>query len=117
MSDWGATHSTSINAGLDVEMPAAAHMNGSTVAALVKSGKVSKAKVVDSVVRILTPMFAVGVMDEPVSAWDWKKLKNNATSEASVASARKLSAASTVLLKNVGGVLPLPSGGRIAVLG
>jgi hypothetical protein len=41
-----------------------------------------------------------GVMDEPVSAWDWSKLKTNATTEASVASARRLSATATVLLKN-----------------
>ena len=62
-------------------------------------------------------MFAVGVMDEPVSAWDWHKQQNNATTEASVKIARSLSAASTVLLKNAGGILPLPSGKKIAVIG
>lgn len=62
-------------------------------------------------------MFAVGVMDEPVSAWDWHKQQNNATTEASVKIARSLSAASTVLLKNADGILPLPSGKKIAVIG
>jgi hypothetical protein len=59
-------------------------------------------------------MFAVGVMDEPLSAWDWKKQSTNSTTEASVASARKLSGLSTVLLKNQhsasGPTLPLPTG-------
>ncbi len=50
--------------------------------------------------RILRAMFNVGVMDEPASAWDWSKLKVNATTAASVASARRLAAASTVVLKN-----------------
>ena len=38
----------------------------------------------------LTALFAVGVMDEPASAWDWQKLHNNVTSASSVASARKI---------------------------
>ena len=67
--------------------------------------------------RILQAMFAVGVMDEPASAWDAKKLLANVTTDASVASVRKLSALSTVLLKNEGNVLPLPAGKKIALIG
>ena len=107
MSDWGATHSTSIGAGLDVEMPGQRFMNSTHIRAAISAGSASAAMVLDSVTRILTPMFAVGVMDEPASAWDWSKLKDNVTTSASLASARRLSAASTVLLKNAG-VLPLP---------
>jgi len=56
-------------------------------------------------------------MDEPLSAWDWNKLKNNVTSADSVASARRLSATSTVLLKNDNGVLPLPKNAKLALIG
>ena len=52
--------------------------------------------------------FDVGVMDAPAGSWSWKKLGTNCTTASSVASARHLSAVSTVLLKNDGGVLPLP---------
>ena len=118
MSDWGATHSMSINAGLDQEMPGAKFMNEQNIEAAVKSGAVKEATVDESVVRILTPMFQVGVMDAPAGTWDWKKQASNSTSEASCASARNLAAKSTVLLKNDGGILPLPkSGKKFALLG
>jgi beta-glucosidase len=121
MSDWKATHSTSLTAGLDIEMPASDFMNASAIKALIASGAAAVSDVDDAVSRILTPMFAVGVMDEPASSWDWAKLHANVTSAASVASARRLSSSSTVLLKNAGGVLPLKSGasglGSVAVLG
>jgi len=56
-------------------------------------------------------------MDEPASAWDWSKLQANVTTEASVASARRLAAASTVLLKNEGSILPLAPSTNLAVIG
>jgi beta-glucosidase len=62
-------------------------------------------------------MYAVGVMDEPASSYNYKKLSANVTTDASVASARRLSAASTVLLKNEDGILPLKRGKKIAVIG
>jgi len=56
-------------------------------------------------------------MDVPTSTWDWGKLKNNVTTQASIESARHLSAVSTVLLKNTGGVLPLPKDKHVALVG
>eukprot|EP00322_Chrysochromulina_rotalis_P022865 CAMPEP_0115860822 /NCGR_PEP_ID=MMETSP0287-20121206/17328_1 /TAXON_ID=412157 /ORGANISM="Chrysochromulina rotalis, Strain UIO044" /LENGTH=630 /DNA_ID=CAMNT_0003315163 /DNA_START=69 /DNA_END=1961 /DNA_ORIENTATION=+ len=117
MSDWGATHSASVMAGLDMEMPSANFVNESSLAAKLADGSLTPAGLQDAVHRILRTLFAVGVMDEPLEAWDWKKLKANVTTEASVASARKLAAASTVMLKNDGGLLPLPPTGSIAVIG
>jgi len=117
MSDWGATHSASIMAGLDVEMPHDKYMNTEAITAGIAAGNITTAKVDDAVTRILYAMFSVGVMDEPVSAWDWHKQHNNATTEASVQIARELSSASTVLLKNADNLLPLPLGKKIAVIG
>ena len=51
-SDWGATHSTSINQGLDQEMPSANYM-GASLAAAVQAGNVSVATVNNSVLNIL----------------------------------------------------------------
>ena len=57
MSDWGATHSTSISAGLDVEMPGAGYMNE----AALKAEDHSVDKVRTSTTRILTAMFSAGI--------------------------------------------------------
>lgn len=116
MSDWGATHSTSIMAGLDVEMPTAKYMNPAAITAGIQAGNITLRKVDDSVFRILLPMFELGIMDAPRDAYDWAKQSTNCTTEASVASARRLSAESTVLLKN-DGLLPLQRGKSIAIIG
>ena len=107
MSDWGATHSTSLAAGLDVEMPGSRFMSAATLNKTIAAGGATLAQVDDAVTRILTPLFAIGVMDEPLSAWDYSKLQANATSAASVSLTRKLAAGATVLLKNADGLLPL----------
>ena len=116
MSDWGATHSTSLPAGLDMEMPDGRYLNPSKVVDGMRQGNISEARVDDAVLRILTPMFAVGVMDAEPDAWDASKHSVNASTEENIATARNLSAHSTVLLKN-SGVLPLKASARIAVIG
>ena len=117
MSDWGATHSMSIMAGLDQQMPDDSYMGAEQLKAGLKAGAVTQAAIDDSVYRQLLPMFSVGVMDAPAGTWDYAKLSKNVTTDASVASARKLSALSTVLLKNEGGLLPLAKGKKVAVIG
>lgn len=112
MSDWGATHSASINRGLDQEMPHANHM-GDTLAKMVKSGEVTMAKVNDSAVRILWPFFAVGVFDKENN----NTKDNNVTTPEHNQLARKFSAEATVLLKN-SGILPLKKSVKnIAIIG
>eukprot|EP00040_Diaphanoeca_grandis_P032533 m.197263 g.197263 ORF g.197263 m.197263 type:complete len:787 (-) comp32656_c2_seq1:40-2400(-) len=115
MSDWGATHSASMNRGLDQEMPGSKYM-GDTLAAMVTSGEVSMAKVDDSATRILWPFFAVGLMDKPNPSTNTKA--NNVTSTAHNALARKIAAESAVLLKNDNNFLPLSKTTKvIAVIG
>jgi len=104
-------------AGLDVEMPGAKWMNPEMLKASLKAGSVTQDAIDASTTRILRAMFAVGVLDEPNSAWDFKKLQMNVTSAVSVASARRLSAVSTVLLKNADATLPLPKGKTLALIG
>ena len=112
MSDWGATHSPSINAGLDQEMPGSKYM-GDALTKLVASGNVTMAKLDDSVHRILTPMYAMGVFDKVNN----NSIHNNVTSAAHNEATRDLSVRSTVLLKN-NGILPLKSSIKsIAVVG
>ena len=115
MSDWGATHSTSLARGLDQEMPGASYMSNGRISALMDAGEISPEMLDNSSWRVLWPLFAVGAFDTP----------NNNTAAADVrtpnhtALARRLAARGTVLLKNQG-LLPVSlSAGvqRIAVIG
>lgn len=112
MSDWGGTHSTSMSAGLDQEMPGKKFM-GKDLADQVASGQVSMDHVDDSAFRILWPFFAVGLFDEP----NTNSNSNDVTSDEHNQVAREIASQGTVLLKNEG-VLPLGSAVKnIAVIG
>ena len=93
-------------------MPGADYM-GSSLLRMVQQGKIDEAYVDEAVMRILTPMFALGIFDKP----NPNVRSNNVTSEAHNDLARKLSAASTVLLKNENKILPLKTSAKIAVIG
>merc|ERR1719201_1175862 len=82
-------------------MPRGDYMNA-TLMAMVQNGTVSMGTLNNTIMNILTPMFAVGLFDnKPHGAVD-----ANVTSDAHNAVARNLSAQSHVLLKN-DGILPL----------
>ena len=72
MSDWIALQSPpwtpnapapSLPSGLDMEMPGSDHFHISLVTAALAVGNITAAMIDASVARILSPMFAVGVMD------------------------------------------------------
>ena len=117
MSDWGACHSASIMQGLDQEMPGQQYMSPDAIKAKLQSSEISQAAVDESVLRMLTPMFSVGVMDQPEGTWDYHKLSANVTTEDSVKAARSLAAQCTVLLKNEKETLPLSADKKVAIIG
>ena len=102
MSDWGATHSLSLQQGLDQEMPGSDYFGESLLDA-VASGTISDAYVDDAVLRILTPMFEVGLFDQE----NTNDLSNDVRTPEHTALVRELSSASHVLLKNENNTLPL----------
>lgn len=115
MSDWGATHSTAkaANNGLDMQMPDDTFF-GAPLAEAIKNGEVPLARLDDMVLRILTPMFAVGIFDRPQNG----SLYANATSAAHAQLTRTIAEEGTVLLKNSPALLPLdPNVRRIAIIG
>jgi beta-glucosidase len=114
MSDWGATHSMSINQGLDQEMPGGSFMGGKLKAA-VQDGTVSQATLDDSVKRILTQMYKFKLFDN-INQWNGSTHQADVTSLAHSQVARNVSSAATVLLKN-NGVLPLKQGTKIVLIG
>ena len=105
MSDWYAQHSTLPAANyIEQEMPGGFFFSDLLLAA-VESGNVTLARLDDMVTRLLTPLYALGVVgDAPSPA---RNIFANATSPARSALARDLAQASIVLLRNEGALLPL----------
>jgi len=66
LSDWGATHSTvaAANAGLSQQMPDDSYF-GAPLKAAVLAGQVTNETLDTMVTRVLTPLFATGVMANP----------------------------------------------------
>ena len=120
-SDWGATHSTVPSAlnGLDMQMPGGSGFGtdyyGAPLKQAVQSGQVPVAVLDGMVSRILTEMFRFGLFNRPHTG----SLTATVTTPAHAQTGRDVAEAGTVLLKNDGGVLPLPPGRdkSVAVIG
>jgi len=76
---------------------------GSALATAVAHGQVTEADIDTMVTRILTPIYALNLADDPPTG----NLGANATSDAHNKLARELAEKSTTLLKNSAGLLPL----------
>lgn len=114
MSDWGATHSTSILQGLDQEMPSGLYF-GSTLLKQVQDGTIPEEIINDSVSRILLPMMQLGIM----STNNTNTLNNAVNSKDHADIAYELSAQSHVLLQNNDDILPFRTDKpiKIAIVG
>jgi beta-glucosidase len=118
MSDWGATHSTipAALAGLDQQTGWAFDLSNYFEGALreaVNNGHVSPARLHDMARRIVRPMFATGLFDDPVTGDTTTSIDFAAHAKITQAGAEE----GIVLLKNVG-VLPLAKSLRtIAIIG
>ncbi|HEY2661757.1 MAG TPA: beta-glucosidase [Caulobacteraceae bacterium] len=116
MSDWGATHSATGSAvnGLDQQSGAVFDDKpwfAAPLKAALASGEVPKARLDDMAGRIVRTMFALGMVDRPVSE---KPIDLAAHATVTQADAEE----AMVLLKNQHALLPLPAAmRRIAVIG
>jgi beta-glucosidase len=131
VSDWGSVRemvvhgyaddlpdaaAKAITAGSDMDMESSAY--ASSLANLVRSGRVDVALVDDAVRRVLTKKFELGLFDDPYRFSDPAREKAALADPRHRAAARRIAAESMVLLKNDGGALPLRQGARsIAVIG
>ncbi|KAI0351205.1 glycoside hydrolase [Trametes cingulata] len=131
MSDWGAHHSTlAAVAGLDMSMPGditfSSHTSwfGANLTAYVRNGTIAEARVDDMAERIVAAWYLLG-QDEgyPEVSFNAFAMNDPATNahvdvqEDHYKVVREIGAAGTVLLKNVGGALPLKKPRSIAVIG
>jgi beta-glucosidase len=113
VSDWGAVHDrvAALAAGLDLEMPPNLGRSDRAVVEAVRSGVLPEQVLDASVRRVLTLLVRAGAARAD-TATEFSVEQHHAL-------ARRAAAASAVLLKNDGDVLPLaPSpGSRVAVIG
>ncbi len=114
MSDWGAVHSSEAALrGLDQEsgeqLDRAVYF-GQPLSDLVASDARYRARLDDMVHRILRSLFATGVIDRPPTRTPIDYAANAKASQA-------VAAEGSVLLKNVGDLLPLKGAKRIAIIG
>jgi beta-glucosidase len=102
-----------IKAGVDLDMWGNSYV---TLAAAVRDGRLPQSVVDTAVRRVLRAKFQVGLFDDPYTNPN-AAAKVTLTAE-NRAAARRVAQHSIILLKNDGGLLPLPKTGRsIAVIG
>ncbi|HEY5515034.1 MAG TPA: glycoside hydrolase family 3 C-terminal domain-containing protein [Pengzhenrongella sp.] len=112
VSDWGAVNerAAAVHAGLDLEMPSSSGAGQRKILDAVRAGTLSEADVDRAVTRVLTLVDKALPALAPGQTFD---------ADSHHALAREAAAASVVLLKNDGAILPLDprAGGPIAVVG
>lgn len=114
VSDWFGSHDTaaSIRAGLTVAMPGPHTIYGEKLQAAVEAGEVDEA-LVDAQVRDL-----LRVMDRVrIAERHSEQVEETVDDPDERALCRRAAVAATVLCRNEGAALPIPTGARIAVVG
>ena len=111
VTDWGGSndHALGVKNGSTLEMPAPGGDAVRELLAAVQSGKITEADVDARLDELLTL-----VLDTSAAV---QKHSRNFDADAHHALARRAAAESAVLLKNDGGILPLATGARVAVIG
>jgi beta-xylosidase len=103
-----------LRAGIDVELPEPFGYGNSLITA-VRTGEIPEALVDESVVRVLTHKFQLGLFENPYVETDPVEIMSVAQDGRDLS--LRLARESVTLLKNAGGVLPLSGARRIAVVG
>jgi beta-glucosidase len=114
-SDYAALHSTQGAVdGTDMEQPFSTYF-GPALETDVENGTIARSVVDDMVSRIATEMFRFGIFNHPPTGTTSAVV----TTPAHQAVSERVAEDGTVLLKNDGGVLPLPArrAGTVAVIG
>ncbi|MCU0486750.1 MAG: glycoside hydrolase family 3 protein [Anaerolineales bacterium] len=110
VTDWGAMNERveALKAGVELEMPGAQNGNDLRIVAAVRSGTLAEAALDRAVERILALIFKAQATLAQDYTYD---------PQAHHALAQRVAGEGAVLLKNDGGLLPLPAGASIALIG
>lgn len=105
-----------LSAGCDIDMHSGLY--GQHIPQLVRAGRLPQAVVDEAVRRVLRVKKALGLFDNPYRSLDPARAERDVGKPETVALAREAGRKSLVLLKNEGGLLPLPRQGKsIALIG
>ena len=115
MGDLQQVAAMALNAGVDMDMVAAAFTG--TLEKSLQEGKVTEASINQACRRILEAKYKLGLFDNPYRYLDEKRARKELYSADKRAEARRIAAESFVLLKNDGNVLPLQKKVKIALIG
>jgi beta-glucosidase len=114
-ADWQEAAVKALRAGIDIELPET-HCYGEPLLAAVESGIIEESLVDEAVGRLLKKKFELGLFEQPFVPI--KAVEAVYKDPQSLQLAREIAARSLVLLKNEGGVLPLPKNlATVAVIG
>lgn len=102
-------------AGVDMSMQSALYIK--YLPDLVTAGAVPMARLDQAVRRVLRVKAVLGLFDDPFRRIDPKREARRIGTKANRAVARTAAQRSIVMLKNEGGLLPLPQDGKIALIG
>lgn len=113
--DWATQVRSAANAGVDMFMePDRFRELHTTLLAEARAGRVPVSRIDDAVRRILTKKFELGLFEQPFAV---RTHLGSVGSASHRAVARRAVTRSQVLLKNAGGLLPLPASARLYVAG
>ena len=115
MGDLQQVAAMALNAGVDMDMVAAAFTG--TLEKSLQEGKVTEASINQACRRILEAKYKLGLFDDPYRYLNEKRARKEIYSTDKRAEARRIAAESFVLLKNNGNMLPLQKKGKIALIG
>ncbi len=115
VGDLETVSALALNAGLDMDMVSEGFLN--TLAASLKSGKVTEEQINTACRRILEAKYKLGLFDDPYRYCDLSRPAKDIYTPEHRAVARKTAAESFVLLKNENNLLPLSGNQTIAVIG
>jgi beta-glucosidase len=104
-----------LNAGVDMDMQSGIYLD--CMKKLVANGDISQNQIDDSVKRILTLKFMLGLFDDPYRYCDDKKEAELIFTPDNLKAAYDMACESMVLLKNESQILPLKPHLKIAVIG
>nr|AHW98795.1 1,4-beta-D-glucan glucohydrolase [Paenibacillus terrae] len=104
-----------IRAGVDIEMMTPCYVQH--LPGLIQSGRVDEALVDEAVLRILRLKDKLGLFDNPLRGADPEREREVLFCQDHRNVSYELAAKSSVLLKNEGGLLPLASGKKVALIG
>ncbi|SFH95283.1 beta-glucosidase BglX [Halpernia frigidisoli] len=115
MGDLKQVSMLALNAGIDMDMVGEGFLT--TTKKSLAEGKVSQKDIDSAARRILEAKYDLGLFNDPYKYNDSARAKTEVFSQANQNSAREISSASMVLLKNSNQTLPLKKSGTVAVIG